>query len=165
MSGGGPGNRCQDIVDEVMRRITEQSARRVVIAARWSGHGWPAIEPNVVAAIVELRKRGVTRIDMVGQLPEWHQTLPATLFSAYQIDKKFHQRMALGLSEGGVELDVALRRFANEQGINFISVRDILCNRQGCLTMIGGRLDALTAFDRAHLTVPASEFVVARFPP
>lgn len=164
MSGGGAGDRCQGIVDEVMRRVTEQSARRVVIAARWSGHGWPAIAPNVAAAIVELRRRGVTRIDMVGQLPEWRHTLPATLFEQYQVDKQFHQRMSYGLSEGGAELDAELRRFATEQGINFISVRNILCNQQGCLTMIGGRLDAITAFDRGHLTVPASEYVVARFP-
>lgn len=158
------GKRCEDIVREVMRRVALDKVGRVVMAARWSGQGWPGIAPNVAAAIAELRKLGVKRIDIVGQLPEWGSTLPVSLFQAYQKDKELHQRMTYGLAPGGEALDSSLRAFAISNHVNFISPRDILCNEQGCLTMIGGRLDALTSFDRGHLTVPASEFVVERFP-
>lgn len=158
------GKRCEDIVREVMRRVVLNKVGRVVMAARWSGQGWPGIAPNVAAAIAELRKLGVKRIDIVGQLPEWGSTLPVSLFQAYQKDKELHQRMTYGLAPGGEALDSSLRAFAISNHVNFISPREILCNEQGCLTMIGGRLDALTSFDRGHLTVPASEFVVERFP-
>ncbi|MFC5440851.1 acyltransferase family protein [Rhodanobacter ginsenosidimutans] len=157
------GRRCEDIVNEVMRRVAAEKVGHVVIAARWSGQGWPGIAPEVTAAIAELRKLGVQRIDLVGQLPEWSDTLPTSLFEAYQRDKQFHQRMTFGLAGGGEELDASLRKFSEQVGVNYLSPRQVLCNKQGCLTMIGGRLDALTSFDRGHLTVPASEFVVQQF--
>lgn len=157
------GRRCEDITNEVMRRVVTENVSHVVIAARWSGQGWPGIAPQVAAAVAELRKRGVQRIDLVGQLPEWSNTLPVSLFEAYQRDKQLHQRMTFGLAGGGEALDVSLRKFSEQIGVNYLSPRQILCNEQGCLTMIGGRLDAITSFDRGHLTVPASEFVVQRF--
>ena len=157
------GRRCEDIVNEVMRRVVAEKVGHVVIAARWSGQGWPGIAPQVTAAIAELRKRGVQRIDLVGQLPEWSNTLPTSLFEAYQRDKQFHQRMTFGLAGGGEALDASLRKFSEQVGVNYLSPRQVLCNEQGCLTMIGGRLDAITSFDRGHLTVPASEFVVQHF--
>lgn len=157
------GRRCEDIVNEVMRRVVAEKVGHVVIAARWSGQGWPGIAPQVTAAIAELRKRGVQRIDLVGQLPEWSNTLPTSLFEAYQRDKQFHQRMTFGLAGGGEALDASLRKFSERVGVNYLSPRQVLCNEQGCLTMIGGRLDAITSFDRGHLTVPASEFVVQHF--
>lgn len=157
------GRRCEDIVNEVMHRVEAEKVGHVVIAARWSGQGWPGIAPQVTAAIAELRKRGVQRIDLVGQLPEWSNTLPTSLFEGYQRDKHFHQRMTFGLAGGGEALEASLKKFSKQVGVNFLSPRQVLCNEQGCLTMIGGRLDAITSFDRGHLTVPASEFVVQHF--
>ena len=157
------GRRCEDIVNEVMRRVVAEKVGHVVIAARWSGQGWSGIAPQVTAAIAELRERGVQRIDLVGQLPEWSNTLPTSLFEAYQRDKQFHQRMTFGLAGGGEALDASLRKFSEQVGVNYLSPRQVLCNEQGCLTMIGGQLDAITSFDRGHLTVPASEFVVQHF--
>ncbi len=157
------GRRCEDIVKEVMRRVKAEKVGHAVMVARWSGQGWPAIAPQVTSAISELRKLGVQRIDLVGQLPEWSNTLPTSLFESYQRDRQFHRRMTFGLAGGGEALEASLKEFSERVGVNYLSPRQVLCNEQGCLTMIGGRLDAITSFDRGHLTVPASEFVVQQF--
>ena len=109
---------------------------------------------------------GVKRIDLVGPMPEWSDTLPKTLYKAYEMDgtHKIPQRMTFGLAGGGEAFDAELREFSRRNGINYISPRDILCNQEGCLTMVGGRLDSLISFDRGHLTVPASVYMISRFP-
>lgn len=159
------GKRCEDIVDEVMRRIRVEQVTHVVMAARWSRQGWPGIAPKVAAAIRELRELGVERIDLVAQLPEWSDTLPKSLYEVYQRDERLPRRMTFGLSEEGEAVEASLKQFAIKHDVNFLSPREVLCSAQGCRTMIGGRLDALTTFDHAHLTVPASEFLVERFAP
>lgn len=156
--------RCASITAEVMRRVSAENVERVVIAANWVGQGWPTIEHRVAAGIAELRHRGVQRIDLVGELPEWPKTLPVTMFDAYKADGQLHQRLPNEALRGRATLEKSLESFAHQQNVRYISPARILCNKQGCLTMIGGRLDQLTSFDRGHLTVPASEFLVQRFP-
>jgi hypothetical protein len=48
-------------------------------------------------------------------------TLPTSLFEAYQRDKQFHQRMTFGLAGGGEELDASLRKFSGQVGVNYLS--------------------------------------------
>lgn len=158
--------RCDAINAFVLRQIAKDVPHRVILGARWSGHGWAKIAGGVSAAIVELRKLGVKRIDLVGQMPEWSDTLPTTLYKAYEMDEahKIPQRMTFGLAGGGEVFDAELREFSRKNSINYISPRDILCNQEGCLTMVGGRLDSLISFDRGHLTVPASVYMISRFP-
>jgi len=158
------GKRCADIDAEVMRRIRSEHVERVVIAANWPGQHWPGISKQVAEAIEELRRNGVRKIDMVGQLPEWPKTLPVTVFDAYKRDGKIHQHLSNELVDNRSAMEDGMRLFARQQGVRYISPTSVFCSRQGCLTMIGGRLDQLTSFDRGHLTVPASEFLVERFP-
>ena len=148
----------------MMRRVREEKVSRVVIAANWIGQGWPAIEPGVASAIAQLRLNGVQHIDMVGQLPEWPKTLPVTIYDAYKADGQLHQRLPNAALQGRAPLEKGMESFAREHGARYLSPARVLCNMQGCLTMIGGRLDQLTSFDRGHLTVPASTFLVEHFP-
>ena len=53
--------------------------------------------------------------------------------------------------------------FAMQAGIHYFSPYSILCNSTGCLTRVGDAPDQITAWDRAHLTIAASQYVVSHF--
>ena len=57
--------------------------------------------------------------------------------------------------------DKRLAEFAREQGIDFVSALDLVCNQQGCLAItVTDHGPRLTAFDRSHLTRAGSENLV-----
>jgi hypothetical protein len=45
-------------------------------------------------------------------------------------------------------------------GAEFISVWDVMCNADGCLTRIGDRAGDISASDQAHLTEKGSVFLI-----
>jgi SGNH domain (fused to AT3 domains) len=57
-------------------------------------------------------------------------------------------------------VDAWLRMHAEELGITYISVRNLMCNDDGCLARIGENDSDVTAFDWGHLTKAGSIFVV-----
>lgn len=55
--------------------------------------------------------------------------------------------------------DALFRELTRQLGIDYISVRDVFCNDEGCLSRIGPDGSQLTAFDPGHLTVPGAIFL------
>ena len=54
----------------------------------------------------------------------------------------------------------ALRKRLVPLGAEFISVWDVMCNADGCLTRIGDAAGDITASDQLHLTEKGSVFLV-----
>jgi len=54
---------------------------------------------------------------------------------------------------------------SKDLGVTYISMTNILCNVEGCLTRVGDRAEDLVTFDYGHLTKNASDYVVSKFPP
>jgi hypothetical protein len=72
-------------------------------------------------------------------------------------------RMSYGLDGKVQTVDSSMREFAKDAGINYFSPYTILCDPNGCLTMVGDTPDKITAWDTAHLTIAASHYVVSHF--
>jgi hypothetical protein len=53
-----------------------------------------------------------------------------------------------------------LRASLEPLGAEFISVWDIMCDAQGCLTRIGDQARDITASDQVHLTEKGSVFLI-----
>ena len=64
-------------------------------------------------------------------------------------------------------IDSKMKAFSKTEGINYISISDILCNQEGCLTYMGNNfsVEKLINFDESHFTKNASDYVVSQFPP
>ena len=59
-------------------------------------------------------------------------------------------------------IDAQMRRFAKEAGVEFISIAEVLCNEQGCLTRLGNDFSTITSMDSGHLTPQTSRYVIDR---
>ena len=158
---------CKEVNDYVMEWVARNKPDRVILAGMWSEHRWDSIGEKLMGDTVrQLKLRGVGRIDLVGPAPVWRRSLPAELFFYTRLKKTnsaIPDRMSYGLDDSIPALDVSMREFAKEAGINYLSPYSILCDPDGCLTRVGDTPDKITAWDRVHWTIAASRYVVSRF--
>ena len=153
---------CKKINDAVFELIKAEKPNKIVLAAVWGSYDWKKIEKT----IAQLRKIGITDIDLIGPVPRWHDTLSKQLYLYYKTDPlhRIPERMKFGLDPGFFELDSVLSDFAHRLKVNYISPSKILCNDDGCITRTGETRDTLTAFDAAHLSENGSRLLVSHFP-
>jgi hypothetical protein len=71
--------------------------------------------------------------------------------------------MAFGLKSNFMQIEPQMRQLAARMGVRYLSIVDILCNIDGCITRFGDTPDKLSSFDGGHLTTFTSEYVVKNF--
>jgi peptidoglycan/LPS O-acetylase OafA/YrhL len=156
---------CEKNNDEILRWASRQKPRHVILSGQWLSYDWQQISKTLEA----LEAIGIERIDLVGPAPIWKKSLPEIiLYDAWKYGGKEHNvpaRIAYALKPGVTKINDDMKHFAENKKVNYISVYDMLCNKDGCLTFIGKPSgNNLTAWDDGHLTVSASEYVVSLFP-
>jgi hypothetical protein len=62
-------------------------------------------------------------------------------------------------------LDQQMREQAERLGAGYVSLIDILCDADGCLTRVGERPGDVTYWDGTHFTIAGSRFVAEHLPP
>ncbi len=151
---------CKEINDYVMAYCVKEHPDRVILAAAWTHYDWKTLE----STIQQLKQAGVRQIDLVGPVPLWTDRLPSVLFK-YSVqhpeESSVPKRMSFGLLPNLEQLDRSMREFAERQGITYLSPYQILCDAEGCLTMVGETPDSVLMWDDSHLTVAGSRFVVS----
>jgi peptidoglycan/LPS O-acetylase OafA/YrhL len=152
---------CKEINDHIIELIQKIKPKKVVLSADWTSYDWKRIE----ATVTRLKEIGIKNIDIVGCVPQWHDSLYKQLYMKYRADglQQPPFRMNFGLNQNFIHLDSLLNEYAGQLGVRYISPMKILCNEAGCLTRIGERGETLTAYDAAHLTVLSSIYLVAQF--
>jgi len=160
---------CKKINDDLYEWIVSTKPNKVVLAAWWTDYDWEEIE----ATIVKLKQAGVVNIDLVGPLPQWSEHLPNIVMKAFKSDPlhRIPDYLNRGLKPQFLELDAKMRKIAQRQGVHYFSPAQYLCKPQGCLAVFNdpnapnpSAQLSYTAFDLAHLTSPASRYLVAQFP-
>ena len=150
---------CRDINSAVLRSIPSIKPSRVVLAAHWNNKDWSKVQATVAA----LKSAGVDEIDLIGPEPEWTMPLRQVIYREYKASRlhEIPTRTHDGQRSESVALDKAMAAFASRAGVNYVSSRSILCDSRGCLTLIDGQA---TAWDRFHLSLAGTRFLVGRFP-
>jgi peptidoglycan/LPS O-acetylase OafA/YrhL len=153
---------CKAVNDYVIGLIKERKPNRVVLSARWSVHDWK----KVGSTISELRRAGVTHIDLIGPVPRWKTSLPRQLILYVQMtnSKFIPERMTFGLEPGYKDIESQLVDLADKSRVNYVSPVSILCDDRGCMTRTGDGINTITSFDYDHLTEAGSVFLVSRIP-
>jgi peptidoglycan/LPS O-acetylase OafA/YrhL len=108
-----------------------------------------------------LRSNNIRRIIVLGPVPVWRGGLPAAVAAYYRLKRRIIPERtfeAVDPANG----DDNLRRIAAKLGVIYISARDVLCNRDGCIARIG---NSLTASDTLHLTGAGAEYLVGAIAP
>jgi peptidoglycan/LPS O-acetylase OafA/YrhL len=155
-----PGRRfCSEINDFVVKRLTELKPDAVILYATWKYDGIPA---GMERTLGLLKQADIPKILMAGPPPSWlGEGLPTNLLDYYFAHRSILPERTFYRSENKWtrDWDEYLEREAKRIGIDYISIRRLMCDDVGCLARIGPGGSELTAIDVGHLTYPASIFV------
>jgi hypothetical protein len=153
---------CRAINDFVLSKIKNETDDIVVLSAAWTNYDLS----NLVSTISLLSRIGFKKVYLIGPVPQWNDGLPKQLVKQYlkSFPHSIPSRMRTGLSQNFIDLDKTLRKRIDTSGAIYISAKEILCDKNGCITKINDTNDSLTAWDYGHLTNFGSEFLVGKFP-
>ena len=112
-------------------------------------------------AATKLKSEGIKNVWIIGDIPNWQESLPHAMnFNFLRHDKPVPERTYVYVVGDSLAMDTTLRAADNHQGVEFISLKDALCNEQGCLTHIGPDFpNDLLVMDYGHLTKNGAGYV------
>jgi hypothetical protein len=144
---------CRAINDKVLSLAREIRPDIVLLHSTWDRY-----LDGVAGTVAALRKQTGARIVVLGSVPWWKRGLPNEVLRYFLL----HHRLIPERSSRA-EPDrsgAALREKLVPSGAEFISVWDVMCNADGCLTRIGDTPEDITASDQVHLTEKGSAFLI-----
>ncbi|MDI1310114.1 MAG: acyltransferase family protein [Methylotenera sp.] len=150
----GMKSNCDKANQYALGKIKSAKPSIVVLAQR---HGHE--NNHWVETITALKSYGVQKIIIVGPVPDWQQYL-YRYFARHLWERK-PSRTKENLAPEVFNTDLKMKALIpTEKSVVYISMLDILCNNQGCLTYLGSDYkNSLVTWDYGHLTLPASEYV------
>jgi hypothetical protein len=144
---------CRAINDKVMGLAREIRPDIVVLHGTWETH-----LDNVAATAIALKQQTGARVVVLGSVPWWKRGLPNEVLRYFMLQRKLIPERSDRAEPDGT--GAALREKLLPAGAEFISVRDALCNAQGCLARIGDSAGDISASDEIHLTEKGSAFLI-----
>jgi hypothetical protein len=112
----------------------------------------------VAATVAALKQTTNARIVVLGSVPWWKRGLPNEVLRYFMLHHRLiPERSARAEADGSA---AKLRDKVVASGAEFISVWDVMCNADGCLTRIGDKASDISATDQVHLTEKGSVFLI-----
>jgi hypothetical protein len=144
---------CKGINDFVFEQIKQTLPDIVALNSMWDYEN-----SKFDYTITELKRAGIKRIVVLGPLVAWAQGLPRAIVDYYYKDAR-HSPMPerTKFRVYGEDSDAQIRQKAHDNDVEYVSVWDVFCNQDGCLTRIDN--NQLTTWDSFHLTVAGSDFL------
>jgi peptidoglycan/LPS O-acetylase OafA/YrhL len=137
---------------EIARLLRDARPDIVILHALWVTNT-VELKPTVDA----LRDLGAKRIIILGYVPVWRGGLPNAVAAYYRRTGRVIPERSHVIVDTPPDGPEWMGRVAAELDTEYISMRDVLCDSEGCLTRIG---DHLTTRDWLHLTPSGAEYVV-----
>ncbi len=171
MFASAPGSpRCQDLEQFTLNSIREIKPDVLVVFLNFylwsharpnSGNLADRYEEKIMARLSELKASSATKIILIGQIPTWTEDLPRFLRDQFmKKHSRIPQRSLAGVNSVSLLWDRTLKTSAAERGVSYLSLRDSLCNQQGCLTTVGPDLKQdIIVWDKAHLSESGARFI------
>ena len=144
---------CRAINDKVLALARELKPDVVLLHSTWGGS-----LDGVAETVKTLKQQTSARIIVLGAVPWWKRGLPNEVLRYFML----HHRLIPERSDRAEadSSDARLREKLVPLGAEFISVRDTMCNSDGCLARIGDTAKDISANDQVHLTEKASVFLI-----
>jgi peptidoglycan/LPS O-acetylase OafA/YrhL len=158
---------CQQSNEYILDKLRSIKPHTVVLFGAWGRYGadWSAGSQDQVKlarTIKEISAAGVSKIIVVGPAPEWLDTLPKLVYKGWKSDFPRHEiprRLSSGLNPATRDIDGPMRGEVEKSAASYVSLFDILCNDDGCLTHTTDDATKLTSWDYGHLTTEAATFI------
>ncbi len=109
----------------------------------------------------KIESLGVKKILLIGHIPTWGDSLPHVLSRRFLANhKSIPNRTYDGVSPTSLEWDDKIFNIRTSDSIHYLSLRDLLCTADGCITTVGPNLNKdLIVFDYGHLTYNGAKFI------
>lgn len=160
--------RCRNINSYVFNKIEEKKPDLLILFAYYS---FRSEEPEYLESIpyeeliarlsAELIQKGVKKVIILGPMPVWSSDLPKILQREFIMKRKpVPERTYVDIKASALEFDSKMKGFNYPKGVEYVSLRDFLCNESGCLVSVGKNLaDELITFDYGHLTDNGATYI------
>lgn len=155
---------CKPANDFVIERLIALKPDLVIFYSTWT-FPQPVIQDGLEKTVSRLKDAGVTNMVLLGPTASWlGEGLPANLLNYYFVHRTLMPARTWYRSNDAwtKPLDEFLSGQADRNGIQYVSVRQMMCNDDGCLARIGPDGRDLTAYDNGHFTYPGALFVAER---
>jgi peptidoglycan/LPS O-acetylase OafA/YrhL len=152
---------CKGANDYVVRRLVELKPEVVVLYTTWR-YNDDDVRVGLDRTIPMLKAAGINKIIVLGPPASWlGDGLPANLLDYYfRTHTLLPQRTWFRSNDAWTRpFDEFLEAQAKRVGADFMSVRQMMCNDDGCLTRLGSDGPSMISYDTGHLTYPASIMV------
>jgi peptidoglycan/LPS O-acetylase OafA/YrhL len=165
----GPNPACTYNNDWALASIARLKPDTVLMAAMWHEYD----KANLPATLARLKALGVRRVVMLGPPPSWKDTPSRIVFNLWRDDplhatpppRLDYTKYGMGqdAAAGGADYrtataEVLLRDLARQTGVEYISLTEVLCNEDGCLTRSDSKSGETFYLDIVHLTPAGSRF-------
>jgi peptidoglycan/LPS O-acetylase OafA/YrhL len=149
----GPTVSCAEANGKAFALIAAWRPDIVVLHAMW---GFDNDLKKLAGTIVALRSVGVQRVVVLGPPPVWKRTLPHAIINHYRFAHELPERLGTGVS--GPAEDELMANFSRSAGVDFVSVRKVLCDERQCLVRTPA--GEVIATDAIHLSPGGAKLVV-----
>ncbi|MGY0574087.1 acyltransferase family protein [Bradyrhizobium sp. RDM12] len=149
----GPTVACAEANGKAFALIAAWRPDIVVLHAMW---GFDNDLKKLAGTIVGLRSVGVQRVVVLGPPPVWKRTLPHAIINHYRFAHELPERLGTGVS-GSAE-DELMANFSRSAGVDFVSLRKVLCDERQCLVRTPA--GEVIATDAIHLSPGGAKLVI-----
>jgi hypothetical protein len=163
------GSHCSEWSARAITRLAKLKPDTIVLAGAWEryselGPYQQQIIETLSDTIRRLKELGIRQIVVIGPGPLWTNSLPVDLFRFMVRTRANNIPDRLGnVSDTIWNLDSAMAAQAAADQVQYVSLLNFFCNKDGCLTVGDRSLSRpdLLFRDRDHLSVSGSKFLVA----
>ena len=144
---------CRAINDKILSIARDLQPDIVLLHSTWDRY-----LDGVAETVTALKQQTHARVIVLGSVPWWKRGLPNEVLRYFMLHHRLiPERSSRAAADGSA---AALRDRLVPLGAEFISVWDVMCNADGCLTRIGDTAGDLSASDQVHLTEKGSVFLI-----
>lgn len=163
--------RCQDIAHYTDSLIAREKPDYLIMSANYYAYQDSVYNREGDFADFVLRRikaytaLGAKKIILIGQIPVWDaDNLSKILLRRFVLKHRpIPDRTYEGLLAESFAWDERLRHLPLPSNTVYLSLKDTLCNRSGCMTRVGPDIQTdLIVKDASHLTLTASKFVTEK---
>lgn len=164
VTGNSP--KCDAMNADTIELIRRRHPRTVIIFDAWENYSTDWTTNGVYGAALQatlgrLRELKIPDLIVIGPNPYWSRPgLPPTVYAAWERTGQIPSRI-VPPQRSTEKVEMEVKAIAESSAATFLSMRDLLCNAQGCLVHVPGKPGELTFWDYGHLTMEGAEYIAS----
>lgn len=161
---GTANKNCHLVNRQIFDHLLKIKPEIIILHASWN---WDEYDLKFLEITIQnLKKIADARIIVIGQAPNWKEKVPRNIISYYktfgQLPKSYSD-FGLNQLDETLKLENKIKKIAEKQNIEFLSMIDVLCPKNQCLLYVGGSVQNVTSFDQGHLSDLGASYLVNEF--